>query len=81
MTLIIIESIAFRLLCPWAQETVSTRDTTMRDAFHRFLKDKVAELKDQGMVPREALSEARKQFLSLTLDKKTKSFCYTASYV
>ena len=49
------------------------RDTTMRDAFHRFLKDKVAELKDQGMVPREALSEARKQFLSLTLDKKTKS--------
>jgi len=53
----------------------------MRDAFHRFLKDKVAELKDQGMVPREALSEARKQFLSLTLDKKTKSFCYTASYV
>ena len=77
----IIESIAFRLLCPWAQETVPKRDTTMRDAFHRFLKDKVAELKDQGMVPREALSEARKQFLSLTLDKKTKSWSYTASYV
>ena len=44
-----------------------TGDHSMRDAYHKFLKEKTTELKKKGSKPKDALAEARAMCLKLIL--------------
>ena len=52
------------------------RDHSMRDAYHRFVKEKTAELKETGMTPKEALAEAREQQLNFNFPQLPQNKCF-----